>query len=297
MLVSWILKNRGPLALGSARLLVEGTEAQPRPSFALSPMMAQTLRRMNQWHGLAATGDNPITHDQLRSATLTPQSILRIRTLFEEAIRRGVRIDGQWLTPETGGEATIDTELRLAETEDPRWRMIQELAGVLDDPGAVANLFETRSVEMAHIDTHALLRVAVERYRLGARGSSDEIRRAVATVAKNSAPTYSLGPEEHLALVTSRDWSGRYVGGWHTHAPKERGGEWVRSDGPSFEDMQNAVRFGQFLTLSFQPDGFDLYDAGPLADAGRVDLSLLKVIRHRSEAWREHFERLRPRTR
>lgn len=296
-LVSWIVKNRGSLVLGSASLSIEGGKAGPQASLPLSPLMARTLRRMNQWHGLAATEDNPITHDQLRAATLSPASILRIRTLFEEAIRRGVRVSGQWLTPETGGEATIDTELRLIEAPDPRWRTIQELASVAEDPGAVAARFESRPVEMALVDTHALLKGAVGRFRRGAPGSADEMRRAVATVAKNAAPTYSLGPEEHLALVTGRDWAGRYVGGWHTHAPKEMGGEWVRSDVPSFEDMQNAVRFGQFLTLAFEPDGFDLYDAAPLADAGRVDLSLLKVIRHRSEAWREHFEALRPRIR
>lgn len=68
-------------------------------------------------------------------------------------------------------------------------------------------------------------------------------------------------------------------------------------DVPSFEDMQNAVRDGQYLTLAFQPDGFDLYDAEPLADAGRVDLSLLKVIRYRSSSWRSHFRRLHPATR
>jgi hypothetical protein len=296
-LVAWILKNRGPLTLETARLTTPGNGVGPHPSWALSPEMERTLRRLNQWHGLAATEDNPISHQQLRGATLTPESILRIQAHFEEAIRRGVRIGGQWLSPETGGEATIDTELRLVEAQDPRWRTIQELAGVSNDPRAVAALFESRPFEMAQIDNHALLKVAVARFRWGAAGSSDEVRRAVATVAKNAAPTYSLGPEEHLALVTSREWSGRYVGGWHTHAPKEMGGEWVGSDGPSFEDMQNAVQFGQFLTLSFEPDGFDLYDAEPLADAGRVDLSLLKVIRHRSEAWRKHFERLRPQER
>ena len=83
------------------------------------------------------------------------------------------------------------------------------------------------------------------------------------------------------------------MGGWHTHAPHDANGEWVGGDVPSFEDMQNATQYGQYLTLSFQPDGFDLYDAEPLADAKRVDLSLLKVIRYRSPAWREHFRKLR----
>jgi hypothetical protein len=56
--------------------------------------------------------------------------------------------------------------------------------------------------------------------------------------------------------------------------------------------MQNAARDGQFLTLAFQPDGFDLYDASALGEAGRVDLALLKVTRYRSSVWRRRFERL-----
>ena len=51
------------------------------------------------------------------------------------------------------------------------------------------------------------------------------------------------------------------MGGWHTHAPHDANGGWVSGDVPSFEDMQNAIQYGQYLTLSFQPDGFDLYDA------------------------------------
>lgn len=293
-LVAWTLRNRGPLTIDSARLSVEGAGALPRPFTALSPEMARTLRRLNEWHGLAATEANPITHDQLRSGALAKASVLRIRALFEEAIRRAVRVGGQWLIPESGGEASIDEELRLIEGPDPRWSTIQDLARLGHDSRAVSALYESRPVEMALVDAHGLLKVAVARLVLGAPGSSDEVQRAVVTVARNAAPTYSLGPEEHLTLVTSRDWRGRYVGGWHTHAPHESGGEWAGGDVPSFEDMQNAVRLGQFLTLSFQPDGFDLYDAEPLADAGRIDLGLLKVIRYRSNDWRAYFRRLRP---
>lgn len=290
-LVPWIRAHPGPLTLRPETLLLEDARAG---TIKVSPVMARTLRRLNQWHGLAAPKSNPITHAQLRAGALSPASIERVRATFEAMIRRGVRIGPKWLTPETGGEATLDKELRLVEARDPRWSTVEDLVKVSDDPKAIADLCESRADEIAQVDTHALLKVAVARLRLGAPGSTEEVRRALLTVAQNAAPTYSLGPGEHFALVTGADWQGRYVGGWHTHAPHDANGAWAGGDVPSFEDMQNAVQYGQYLTLSFQPDGFDLYDAEALGDAKRVDLSLLKVIRYRSPAWREHFQTLRP---
>jgi hypothetical protein len=126
-----------------------------------------------------------------------------------------------------------------------------------------------------------------------AEGAASNLSLALATVVENAAAAYGLDPEAQLMLIAHTDWCGRYVGRWHTHPPRDLGDAWAGGGEPSFEDMQNAVRDGQFLTLSFQPDGFDLYDAAPLSEAGRVDLSLLKVTRHRSPAWRVRFERIR----
>lgn len=288
-IVTWILKNRGALTLLPGHLQVEGGSSALR----LSPAMARSLGRLNQWYGLAATESNPITHAQLESAALAPASVERIRGIFENAIERGVRIGTNWVTPETGGEATIDRELRLAEILDPRWSLLREVVKVSHDPAAIAALVEGRP-EIAAIDAHGLLKVAAGRLGLGMKGAADEVQRALLTVARNTAPTYSFGSEEQLSLITSRDWHGRYVGSWHTHAPHDVGGAWGGGDVPSFEDMQNAIEYGQFLTVSFQPDGFDLYDASALGEEKRVDLRLLKVIRYRSRAWREHFQKLHP---
>lgn len=290
--VRWVLQNRGPLSLRPTGLHVKG-DASPLP---LTPVMARTLGRLNQWYGLTATEANPITHAQLESAALSAGAIERIRGIFERAIARGVRIGPAWVTPETGGESTIDRELHLVEVVDARWATIQALVKVSHDPQAIALLAQARSAEVAAVDTHGLLKVALARFRLGTKGSAEEVQRALLTVARNAAPTYSFGPEEQLALITGREWQGRYVGSWHTHSPHDAGGSWGGGDVPSFEDMRNAVEFGQFLTLSFHPDGFDLYDAEPLGEAKRIDLKLLKVIRYRSAQWRAHFQKLHPGT-
>ena len=290
-LVAWILAHRGPLTLRPGELKLQDSNTG---SIDLSPEMARTLRRLNQWHGLAAPKEHLITHAQLRAGVLQPASIDRISAIFEAAIGRGVRIGSKWLTPETGGEATLDGELRLVEARDPRWSTIQEMARLSGDSKAIASFCETRGAEVAQVDTHGLIKVAVARLRLGSPGSAEEVRRALLTVAQNTAPTYSLGPEEQLGLITGSEWQGRYVGSWHTHAPHDLGGQWGGGEVPSFEDMQNAIDYGQFLTLSFQPDGFDLYDAEAIGDAKRIDLKLLKVIRYRSPAWRSHFQKLHP---
>ncbi len=288
---AWARDHRSPLTLRPQDLTLED-ETQSRIRVSLP--MARVLERLNQWYGLVATEANPITHAQLRAAALAPASVDRIRKIFEETIRRGVRVGGKWLTPEAGGEATIDTELRLIEASDPRWSTVQELIVASADPKALADLCQSRPIEVERIDPHGLLKVAIARFRLGTSGGATEVERALATLAQNAAPTYSLGPEEQFTLIATTNWHGRYVGRWHTHAPHDGTSGWAGGDVPSFEDMQNAVRDGQYLTLAFQPDGFDLYDAEALADAGKVDLSLLKVIRYRSPSWREHFRKLRP---
>ncbi|MBK5256279.1 MAG: hypothetical protein JJE39_09630 [Vicinamibacteria bacterium] len=292
-LVSWVMveEHQAPYRLFPRDLRIEENH---RLSFAISAPLAVVLDRLNQWYGLAAPSDHPITHEQLIAATLAPESVDRIRVLFESAIRRGAWISGQWLTPEVGGEATLDAELRLVEANDPKWSLALRLTRAGRDPGAVASLYERPSAGIASLDTHGLLRAALGRWKLGLANSPEEVRRAVATLVQNAAPTFSLSPEEQFALIAGATWRGRYVGGWHTHSPHDLGGQWGGGDVPSFEDMQNAVQAGQYLTLSFQPDGFDLYDASALSDAGRVDLALLKLIRYRSAAWSVHFRRLLP---
>lgn len=259
-------------------------------AFQLSPEMARALRHLDLWYGLTpATLARPITHEDLRAAALAPASVARIARLFEEAIRRGVRLDGAWHIPETGGEAALDTELRLHAMPDPTWPTVQTLARLGTDPQGLAALCRQRPVEMELLDPHKLLRLAIARLPLGLPGALESVRRAAATIVENAAHAYSLGPEAQFELIVSSDWRGRYVGRWHTHAPRHAPDGWRNSEMPSYEDMHNALEAGQFLTLSFQADGFDLHDAAPLAEAGRIDLSLLEVIRYRSPAWREHF--------
>lgn len=54
--------------------------------------------------------------------------------------------------------------------------------------------------------------------------------------------------------------------------------------------MNLALEKGQFLTIVFQPDGFDVYDLEPLTSARQAVLSKARVIRYRSPEWARRFE-------
>jgi hypothetical protein len=56
--------------------------------------------------------------------------------------------------------------------------------------------------------------------------------------------------------------------------------------------MRIAIEKGQFLTIVFQREGFDVYDLEPLANAGRPELSRARVIRYRSPEWERRFATL-----
>ena len=278
------------------RLRADGemsTEGAPNSRLRASSGMTVALRRLNQWYGLIATEHDPITHEQLERAALNPVTVDVVRRVFETGIRGGIRVEHDWLTPEVGGEVTIGNGLRFVEANDPRWRTARDLAVIADEPARVAALARGRAAEVTLLDRHGLLNVALQRLRLGSKNADREVARAVRTMVRNSATEYSHDPVEQFRIIVSHDWSGRYVGRWHTHPPHDRGDTWGAGEPPSFEDMENAVRDGQYLTLAFHPDGFDLYDAADLADEGRADLRLMRVIRYRSPAWRAHFRRLR----
>ena len=67
-LVPWLRAHPGPLTLRPADQRLEDAKAR---SIKVSPAMARTLARLNQWHGLAAPRDNPITHAQLEAGAFS----------------------------------------------------------------------------------------------------------------------------------------------------------------------------------------------------------------------------------
>ncbi len=262
----------------------------------VSARLAGALARLGQWYGLtAATLAHPVTAAELGTAARSPASVERIADVFERSIGRGFWLGGRFKVPETGGEANLDGELWLRERADPAWDVARALSGRLDDEQAIAALWDARQAELAGLDNGRVLEFALRHWRLGGPALGRAVRSAATTLVENASSAYSLSPQDQFRLIVESDWRGRYVGRWHTHPPHYAETGWSGGDVPSYQDMQNAVQDGQFLTVAFQPDGFDLYDASVLGEAGRVDLSLLRVTRYRAPFWEQRFERLRER--
>jgi hypothetical protein len=114
--------------------------------------------------------------------------------------------------------------------------------------------------------------------------------RVTASAVATHFKTWTADPEIQARMIESTEWSGRYVGFWHLHPPRLSSTGFGPGIEPSLEDMQNAIELGQFLTLVFQPEGFDAYDLSPLARARTTSLARARVVSYRSAAWKLHFE-------
>ena len=260
---------------------------------AAGPAAAQD--RTQQYLGLAkATLEQPITPAELEAAVLSPAGAAAIAGLFEKAIAAGVVAGGVVVTPELGGEATLYRgQLRFVEYPDALHPVIRRMLELRTDPQALLDLL-TASVEGQQIlaktgGLHAHL------FQMTTKPPTDEQRlvldRILAGAVAVHFKSWTVNPEVQHAVIENNEWRGRYVGFWHIHPPVQAVGGSGQGFEPSMEDMSVAMEKGQFLTIVFQPDGFDVYDLEPLATSRQAVLSKARVIRHRSPDWAKRFGR------
>ena len=257
--------------------------------------------RTRQYLGLAkATLEQPITPDELEAAVLSPAGVRDIGALFEKAIAAGAVVGDGIVTPELGGEATLYRgQLRFVEYPDPLHPVIRRMLDLRKDPKALLDLL-TGSVEGQQIlsttgGLHAHL------YQMTTKTPTAEQRRVLDGILDRALAvhfkTWTVTPEMQQAGIEAHNWQGRYVGFWHLHPPAQVVGGPTQGFEPSMEDMNVAIEKGQFLTIVFQPEGFDVYDLEPLATARQAVLSRARVIKYRSPEWASRFSLLRPVTR
>jgi len=262
---------------------------------AAGPAAAQD--RTRQYLGLAkATLEQPITPAELEAAVLSPAGVRDIAALFEKSLAAGVVAGGGVLTPELGGEATLYRgQLRFVEYPDARQPVLRRMLDLRTDPKALLDLL-TASVEGQQLlattgGLHAHL------FQMTTRTPTDDQRRVLDQILASAVAvhfkTWTVTPDLQQAMIEQHDWRGRYVGFWHIHPPRQAVGS-TQGFEPSMEDMNIAIEKGQFLTIVFQPDGFDVYDLEPLAAARQPALGKARVIRYRSPEWEKRFGTGRP---
>ncbi len=250
--------------------------------------------RKSQYLGLAeATLRQPISHHELRAAILSPAGVLSIRALFERSISESLDASGTLVTPELGGESTLDGgSLILVPYPDPVHPILREMAGLREEPARLLAFLEStpdgREVLKGTGGLHALL------YQMSRETPTERqweiLDNVIASAVAIYFKTWRADPEIQARMIEATDWRGRYVGFWHIHPPRIRGEGFQSGIEPSHEDLQNAVELGQFLTLVFQPDGFDAYDLSPLARTGAANLTRAQVVSYRSPDWKPHFD-------
>jgi hypothetical protein len=244
--------------------------------------------------GLAeATLRKPVTHEELAAAILSAAGVQSIRALFARSIAESLEASGTIVTPELGGEATLDAgELILVPYPDPVHPILREMVALRREPARLLAFLEAspdgREILEGTGGLHALL------YQMASGTPTEQqaelLERVTASAVQSQFKTWRADPEIQARMIETTEWRGRYVGFWHIHPPRLRGKGFESGIEPSLEDMRNAVELGQFLTLVFQPDGFDAYDLSPLALTGTASLARARVVSYRSPDWEPHFE-------
>ena len=290
-------RGRRDVGLRETRGGYELTDGQGA-SFPLTAALGEDLAHANQYFGMTpASVAHPPTHAELAAAATSPEGVESIARIFERTIAERVNAPSGTVVPEAGGEATLEGVMLLHEIPDLTREVLPLVARAAGDADELARLYARFPEPMKAVDDSGLLANFL-RMRPGwqARGMEKEkidkvLRVTVDTILRNTSDAYIFEPDTQFAAITSQDWSGRYVGRWHTHPPAVRAGGWGASDIPSVPDMDIASKEGQNMVFAFHPDGFDFYDLSPL-DGIAPDLDKVLKTPYRSPAWRARFQAL-----
>lgn len=264
--------------------------------FLLVAAPRQTSPRMQQYLGLAeATLRNPVQPAELEAALLSEAGVAAVRARFETSIDDSIEVKGSLVTPELGGEATLtDGRILLIAYPDPIHPLVREMVRLESRPAELLSFLrgsaEGKELLSSTGGLHALL------YQMAASeatpGQRELLGQIVGSAVATHFKTWSTDPLIQARMIEANEWRGRYIGFWHIHPPRLRGAELLEGIEPSVQDMKQAKELGQFLTIVFQPDGYDAFDLSLQRLSPQPDLRRVRVIRYRSSEWQDYFERL-----
>jgi hypothetical protein len=264
----------------------------------VSPAFAAALSNADSYFGMTpATQAAPPTHAEIVAAAFSPAGVEAVAEIFERTIAGRLAMPTGVIVPEAGGEATLDSSMRMHEIPEMTRAVLPLIVRDSANPDALSELYARYPEEMKVIDPDGLLAKFLQnRPAWIARGMTQEnidrvSRITLDGILRNATDAYVFDPETQLSAVVSQSWSGRYIGRWHTHPPRARAHGWGNADGPSPPDMDIAIQEGQNMVFVFYPDGFDLYYLAPLFGAS-PDLNKILKDSYRSDSWRRRFQDL-----
>ena len=262
---------------------------------AVLALQAQSPKLTEYLNLAEATLRQPVTAEELRAVVLSTDGARAIKRLFEISLDASLVVGGDVVSPEVGGEAMLhEGQVEWVLYPDPVHPTVRELVELSSAPASMLAVLESTETGRFLLDNtgglHALLYQIAHEPPTEARLAvlEDVLRNTVATHFK----TWTTDPDIQAEMIDKTQWRGRYVGFWHIHPPRAIGSSFGPGIEPSVADMRNAIELGQFVTIVFQPLGFDVYDLSPLRVLGRTDLSQLQAIQYRDPAWKAHFEAL-----
>jgi hypothetical protein len=262
------------------------------------PMSAElnlALTRMAQYRVASMRArSRPLGRERLVEALASERAAGVIAAVFEESIEQREETGTGFVFLELGGEAALTPHLELRPFRDPSRAVLRQVSEVREAPTRVGLLFEEQPLAMALLDPRGQLMAEVALFATRAeRGLSRERRlppflRAVDTVLRNAADSFTLVPVQQLECIIAHDWEADLLGLWHVHPPALGPGRWIEGGAPSPDDREVAAATGQFLTIVFRVDGYDVHDL-----SARASSEAAGTVRYRSEDWRRRFETLR----
>ncbi|MBI5201193.1 MAG: hypothetical protein HY925_06375 [Elusimicrobia bacterium] len=231
---------------------------------------------------------------------ITPELVDRIEALFVKAIAEKIEVklaaaippmmglteapsDHIVIYPKLGGNLFVrDGRSVFMELQDPTRPAIRRLAASNCDLAAIERVFREEPDAMERLDaklTMRLLEYAVKRVPSErARGLPEETIRknlclAAATVIANGLEAYTFSSIDDWKTSLVR---GRFLGRWYLSPPVKGPAGWLPG--------ALGVTPEGSITVVFQPEGFDLYDATEAAAPN------VPVLRYRSAAWAGRFK-------
>lgn len=224
----------------------------------------------------------------LRKKIFSPQGIAEVRRMFEQAIQESVVVEGKLLVvPELGGYAESGAGVTLHNQRTAVYEARCALIQRLGSPERILDLYAEYPDQMKLLDPGEIMRKSLSRLPLDPAMRGRVLRDIPPNIIFTGSTQYFPPSAGYQRMLEENEWKGRYLGFWHAHMPGSGPDGWTAGGAPAGHDLA-AARDGLEFVLSFDPDGFDLYDL--FAAVGKDAASVPAPIRYRSAGWRERFQ-------